>query len=282
MALVLAKPNVGEFLSLTKAEEILPRFMTRLKTVSVSSKDVVYVKGPDSLVDVDLLKDVPLKDWRYVGIIGIVASGEWLIPDNVRGGVTISFVDKRLKDSREAILGTFRAAAVQKRFQFKLIPNYFVSQQDALRKPWQVQLTLRGLRFEEGFNPLSLEFVSVVLCAHSIVSKGLRSKLISVGDPEVELSEAVVDKFIDSVPASQALLRARQGKRVSYLPQRGRGRGSRGGRVVRKTEGFTPSDAENFAASDPFFEDALHDNESQPIPVFHDVVGGSHDTFESL
>nr|UOF93193.1 movement protein [Streptocarpus flower break virus]WJP00477.1 movement protein [Streptocarpus flower break virus] len=274
MAIVLSKPKVSEFLNLTKAEEILPKFLTRLKTVAISTRDVVSVKGTTDLVDIDLLRDVPVNNWRYVGIVGIVASGEWLLPDNVSGGVAISFVDKRLVDSREAILGTYRAAAVEKRFQFKLIPNYFVSQEDALRRPWQVQVSLKGLKFEEGFSPLTLEFVSVVVCANSVVTKGLRERLNNVGDPNVEVSEVAVNEFIDSISASQSLSRARN----KYV------RGN--GKVGNNSGGFSKYNRhqpERFAGKAMYnSKNVVRGGTSEPTAILHKRMGGSNSIDESL
>ena len=137
------EPKVSDFLALTKKEEILPKALTRLKTVSISTKDVISVKESESLCDIDLLVNVPLDKYRYVGVLGVVFTGEWLVPDFVKGGVTVSVIDKRLENSRECIIGTYRAAAKDRRFQFKLVPNYFVSTADAKRKPWQVHVRIQ-------------------------------------------------------------------------------------------------------------------------------------------
>ena len=63
------EPKVSDFLALTKKEEILPKALTRLKTVSISTKDVISVKESESLCDIDLLVNVPLDKYRYVGVI---------------------------------------------------------------------------------------------------------------------------------------------------------------------------------------------------------------------
>ena len=86
------EPKVSDFLALTKKEEILPKALTRLKTVSISTKDVISVKESESLCDIDLLVNVPLDKYRYVGVLGVVFTGEWLVPDFVKGGVTVSVV----------------------------------------------------------------------------------------------------------------------------------------------------------------------------------------------
>jgi len=262
MTLVLKTPKVSEFLNLTKAEELLPKSFTRLRSVSISTKDIVKVSNVDDLSDVQLLKGVPVDKYRYVGIVGIVVSGEWLLPDNVRGGVTISFVDKRLVNSREAIIGTYRAAAKEKRFQFKLIPNYFVTSADAKRNPWQAHVKLRGIRIEEGWSPLTIEVVSVAICANSIVLKGLREKILNVVDPNVEGFEGAVDEFIDSVPASQSLNSFRSKRRNL---KKGKVNGYRNG-----SEKF--ADLETFDQSE---EDAVHSDQPKSVPVLLDGLGSA-------
>ena len=63
---------------------------------------------------------------------------------------------------------------------------------------------------EKGFCPLSLEFVSVCIVHKSNIKLGLREKITSAseGGP-VELTEAVVDEFIESVPMADRLRKFR-------------------------------------------------------------------------
>nr|ASC60203.1 movement protein [Piper chlorosis virus] len=262
MADVLEKPKISDFLSLTKTEEFLPRNLTRLKTVSVSTRDIVCIKSLNELSDVKLLSGVPIDKYAYVGIVGVVASGEWLLPDNVRGGVTISFVDRRMTNSTEAILGTYRAAAKDKRFQFKLIPNYFVTSADAKRNPWQVHVKIQGVRVEEGWSPLTLEVVAVAMCANSIVSKGLREKIMNVGDPDVEKFEGVVDEFVDSVAAVNSLSSLRSKKRFVKKGNVKRNR--------HRPESYASLDS--FDQSD---DDAIYSDQSEPISVLRNGLGSS-------
>ncbi|ARI47180.1 MP [Hoya chlorotic spot virus] len=215
MSIQTFKPKVTEFLNLTKVEELLPKFMTRLKCVSVSSKDVVEVGDPSCLTDINLLKGVVFDKYRYVGILGVIVSGEWLLPKKIRGSVAVSLVDKRLTDVREAVIGCYKAQAKSKTFSFKLVPNYFVTANDAARNPWQLMVQLSGLRFEESWSPLTLEVVSVVICANSIVSKGLREKILQVGDENIDFEKAV-DDYIDNVPSFASLRNLRYGRGPSF------------------------------------------------------------------
>lgn len=283
MAVVVHDPKVSEFLDLSKAEKLLPKALTRLKTVSVSSRDVVKLKGRNELNDVKLLQGVPFDKYKYVGIIGIVVSGEWLLPDNVAGGVTISFVDKRMRNSREATLGTYRSAAKDKRFQFKLIPNYFVSREDAKRNPWQMLVHIKGVDMEEGWCPLTIEVVSVAMCANNVVTKGLKERVLAAGDENVELSEGVVDEFVDSITPTQLL--------QQYRGKNGRGRykskesvDSISLKKVNKPVGQKASGnsvlhnlvVSNKQKSQKEIQDVIPDHESEPVSVLRDSVGNAH------
>jgi hypothetical protein len=267
MDIVLPKPKVSDFLALTKFEEVAPKALTRLKTVSISTRDVISVKGAESLCDIDLLRDVPIKDYRYVGVVGIVVSGEWLIPNCVRGGVSISFLDKRLTNSKEAIIGTYRGAVKDKRFQFKLTPNYFITAVDAARKPWQAFVRLQGIRIEDDWQPLALEVVSVAMCANNVVTKGLREKIIAQEDPNVEGFEGVVDEFVDSVPASKAIEKFKS-KRRNYVGK---------DKVVVRKNRHRPEKFADLDSFDDSDEDAVHSDHSKPISVLRNGMGGARD-----
>lgn len=258
------EPKVSDFLALTKKEEILPKALTRLKTVSISTKDVISVKESESLCDIDLLVNVPLDKYRYVGVLGVVFTGEWLVPDFVKGGVTVSVIDKRLENSRECIIGTYRAAAKDRRFQFKLVPNYFVSTADAKRKPWQVHVRIQNLKIEAGWQPLALEVVSVAMVTNNVVVKGLREKVIAVNDPNVEGFEGVVDDFVDSVAAFKAIDSFRKKKKRI------------GGRDVNNKYRYRP---ERYAGPDSLQykeENGLQHHELESVPVFRSDVGRAH------
>nr|WBO26278.1 movement protein [Youcai mosaic virus] len=259
------EPKVSDFLALTKKEEILPKALTRLKTVSISTKDVISVKESESLCDIDLLVNVPLDKYRYVGVLGVVFTGEWLVPDFVKGGVTVSVIDKRLENSRECIIGTYRAAAKDRRFQFKLVPNYFGSTADAKRKPWQVHVRIQNLKIEAGWQPLALEVVSVAMVTNNVVVKGLREKVIAVNDPNVEGFEGVVDDFVDSVAAFKAIDSFRKKKKKI------------GGRDVNNNKyRYRP---ERYAGPDSLQykeENGLQHHELESVPVFRSDVGRAH------
>lgn len=160
MALVSKdKVRISEFLNLTPAEKYLPSNMTSVKSVMISKRDKLIAEKDDSLSDVDLLKGVKLIEDGYVCLVGLSITGEWNLPDNCKGGVSICLVDKRMKRSNEATLGSYRSGAAKKRFSFKLIPNYSVTTDDAKRNIWQVLVNIRGVAMEAGYCPLSLEFV---------------------------------------------------------------------------------------------------------------------------
>jgi hypothetical protein len=263
MDMVPSKPKVSDFLALTKFEEIAPKAFTRLKTVSISTRDVISVKGAESMCDIDLLRDVPFKDYRYVGVVGIVVSGEWMLPGCVRGGVSISFLDKRLTNSKEAIIGTYRGAVKDKRFQFKLTPNYFITAVDAKRKPWQVFTRLQGIRIEDDWQPLALEVTSVSICANNIVTKGLREKIIAHEDPNVENFEGVVDEFVDSVPASKAVEKYRSKRRNNVGKDK----------VIERKNRHRPEKFADLDSFDDSDEDAVHSDHSKPISVLRNGMG---------
>ncbi|BDB16632.1 movement protein [Scopolia mild mottle virus] len=198
--------KIDEFINLSKTEEILPAALTRVKSVRVSSVDKIIARDNDSISEVDLLKGVKLVKNGYVNLVGLVVSGEWNLPDNCRGGVSICLIDRRMKRHSEATLGSYTAKACKKNFSFKLIPNYSVTTQDAERRPWEVMVNIKGVEMEEGWCPLSLEFVSVCIVHKNNVRKGLREKVTSVSeDNSIELTEKVVDDFFESVPMARRL-----------------------------------------------------------------------------
>ena len=134
MALVVKDDvKISEFINLSAAEKFLPAVMTSVKTVRISKVDKVIAMENDSLSDVDLLKGVKLVKDGYVCLAGLVVSGEWNLPDNCRGGVSVCLVDKRMQRDDEATLGSYRTSAAKKRFAFKLIPNYSITTADAER-----------------------------------------------------------------------------------------------------------------------------------------------------
>lgn len=211
MALVSKdKVRISEFLNLTPAEKYLPSNMTSVKSVMISKRDKLIAEKDNSLSDVDLLKGVKLIEDGYVCLVGLSITGEWNLPDNCKGGVSICLVDKRMKRSNEATLGSYRSGAAKKRFSFKLIPNYSVTTDDAKRNIWQVLVNIRGVAMEAGYCPLSLEFVSVCVVYKSVIKLGLREKIQSISEGgNFELTEAVVDEFMESVPMAERLSKFR-------------------------------------------------------------------------
>lgn len=206
--------KISEFIDLSKQDEILPAFMTKVKSVRISTVDKIMAVKNDSLSDVDLLKGVKLVKNGYVCLAGLVVSGEWNLPDNCRGGVSVCIVDKRMKRSKEATLGAYHAPACKKNFSFKLIPNYSITSEDAEKHPWQVLVNIKGVAMEEGYCPLSLEFVSICVVHKNNVRKGLRERILSVTDGSpIELTEKVVEEFVDEVPMAVKLERFRKTKK---------------------------------------------------------------------
>ena len=125
MALVVkGKVNINEFIDLTKMEKILPSMFTPVKSVMCSKVDKIMVHENESLSEVNLLKGVKLIDSGYVCLAGLVVTGEWNLPDNCRGGVSVCLVDKRMERADEATLGSYYTAAAKKRFQFKIVELY--------------------------------------------------------------------------------------------------------------------------------------------------------------
>ncbi|AYQ58959.1 MP [Brugmansia latent virus] len=198
--------NVQDFIHLTGTEKLSLSLFTRVKSVRISTVDKLIAKENDSLSDVDLLKGVKLVKNGYVCLVGLIVSGEWNLPDNCRGGVSVCLIDKRMKRSQEATLGSYNAPACKKNFSFKLIPNYSVTTADAERRPWQVLVNIKGVSMVEGYCPLSLEFVSVCVVHKNNVRKGLRERVTNVTDEgPLELTEAVVEEFMDDVPMAVRL-----------------------------------------------------------------------------
>ena len=166
----------------------------------------------------------------------------------------------------EATLGSYYTAAAKKRFQFKVVPNYAITTQDAMKNVWQVLVNIRNVRMSAGFCPLSLEFVSVCIVYRNNIKLGLREKITSVRDGgPMELSEEVVDEFMEDVPMSIRLakFRSRTGKKSDVQKEKGRNntrsvpnRNHRNGRnfeeVVEKNNLIGDDSETSVAESDSF------------------------------
>ena len=74
--------NIKEFINMSKAEEVLPAALTRMKSVRISTVDKIMATDNDNISEVDLLKGVKLIKNGYVCLVGLVVSGEWNLPDN--------------------------------------------------------------------------------------------------------------------------------------------------------------------------------------------------------
>ena len=115
-----------------------------------SKVDKIMVHENESLSEVNLLKGVKLIDSGYVCFPVTITA--W-------GGVSMCLVDKRMERADEATIGSYYTAAAKKRFQFKVVPNYAITTQDAMKNVWQVLVNIRNVKMSAGFCPLSLEFV---------------------------------------------------------------------------------------------------------------------------
>lgn len=238
MALVVkGKVNINEFIDLSKSEKLLPSMFTPVKSVMVSKVDKIMVHENESLSEVNLLKGVKLIEGGYVCLVGLVVSGEWNLPDNCRGGVSVCMVDKRMERADEATLGSYYTAAAKKRFQFKVVPNYGITTKDAEKNIWQVLVNIKNVKMSAGYCPLSLEFVSVCIVYKNNIKLGLREKVTSVNDGgPMELSEEVVDEFMENVPMSVRLAKFRT-KSSKRGPKNNNnlGKGRSGGRPKPKS-----------------------------------------------
>ncbi len=254
MALVVKDDvKISEFINLSTSEKFLPAAMTSVKSVRVSRIDKVIATENDSLSDVDLLKGVKLIEEGYVCLAGLVVSGEWNLPDNCRGGVSVCLVDKRMLRHDEATLGSYKTGAAKKRFAFKLIPNYSVTTADAKRNIWQVLVNIKGVAMEKGFCPLSLEFVSVCIVHKTNIKLGLREKITNVSDGgPVELTEEVVDEFVESVPMAERLrkFRGRSNKKSNkFVEKNNNKRGDKGGKLLKKIDNETETESSDAESS---------------------------------
>lgn len=219
MAVVVkGKVNINDFINLSNSEKFLPSLMTPVKSVRISKVDKVLARENETLSEVDLLKGVKLIEEGYVCLAGLVVTGEWNLPDNCTGGVSVCLVDKRMERANEATLGSYYTGAAKKRFQFKVTPNYSVTTEDAKKNIWQVLVNIKGVKMSTGYCPLTLEFVSVCIVFRNNIKLGLREKITKVTDTgPMELTEAVVDEFIENVPMAARLrnFRTKSSKRGS-------------------------------------------------------------------
>ncbi len=176
-----------------------------------------------------------------------------ILPDNCRGGVSVCLVDKRMLRHDEATLGSYKTGAAKKRFAFKLIPNYSVTTADAKRNIWQVLVNIKGVAMEKGFCPLSLEFVSVCIVHKTNIKLGLREKITNVSDGgPVELTEEVVDEFVESVPMAERLrkFRGRSNKKSSkFVEKNNNKKGDKGGKLLKKIDNETETESSDAESS---------------------------------
>ncbi|QYW08489.1 MAG: putative 28.5 kDa protein [Yunnan virgavirus 3] len=258
MALIKSEGvKVSDFVNLSKSEKWLPRSLTSVKYVRVSTVDKIIAKENDQLSEVDLLKGVKLIPGGYVKMVGLVVSGEWNLPDNCKGGVSVCIVDRRMTKHSEATLGSYSAAAAKRNFKFKLIPNYSVTTEDAEKSPWQVLVNIRGVSMESGFCPLTLEFLSVCVVHKVHVSIGLKAKITAVTDgAALELTESVVDEFSASAPMAMRYAKFKSRRPKSFENSRNR---VNKGKPKKSLDSFSISSGK-FVSDDVESEDSDLDN----------------------
>lgn len=216
MALIELKPakklNVADFVKLKVSDHLLPKSLTRLKTISISETNVCKLSGRASTMTIDILKGIPLdRMFNYVSLRGVVISGEWMVPDGCSGGVVISLMDRRMKGFRHGLIAELKARASVRTFQLKFIPNYSLCIDDALKKPWEIFFKLVQVPIEDGFFPLAIEIAVMVEQCKSIIQHGLRMTVLnqSVGDVngvDLELPSGSIDDNLELFSNSNVVL----------------------------------------------------------------------------
>lgn len=282
--MALIKPK--NFVNLGVVEKVKLATGT-LKSVSVTDVDVVKpsLSAEMSIMEVDLLKGVDLKAYKYVALAGVVVTGEWTIPDGCNGYVKIIISDRRMLSSSEAILGVYEAKAKKGRFQFAVRPNYFVTQKDALKRPWDVVVYINGINIDKDSDPLVLEFVSVCKQSNNIVVKGLKDRLIQAinVDPTFKLDEDDVDEFVDRIAAYDRLKRARM-LRSSHVNNKSKEKEKIVKRGLKSVRGKTANNKlDSTFHTKSYISDELSSVESVSTSIPGRGMGGVrdlHDAFE--
>ncbi|AIA57392.1 movement protein [Plumeria mosaic virus] len=198
MALVeLKEPKqlkVNDFVKMSFADKLLPKSMTRLRTVSISETNVVKLTGLGSTVNLDILKGIVLHpESKYVSVRGVVVSGVWMVPEGCSGGATVTLMDRRMKGFKSGLVAEFKTRASARNFQFKFIPNYSLCVDDVKRSPWELFFKLVGVPIEDGYYPLAIEIATLVEQSRTIINHGLRATILKRCDDISDLDLPSVD-----------------------------------------------------------------------------------------
>lgn len=197
---------------------MLPKGLSRLRSVSISDTNVVKVDSMESLTSIDILSGITLdRKYNYINILGVVVSGVWTIPSGTPGGATIALCDKRIKGRTYGSISELRVTAANPDFQVKFVPNYPVCMEDAVKKPWELYVRLVGIPVEPGYRPLAIEVAVLIEQCETIITKGLRARILhaAVGDVDgvgLTLPETFAEDVIDNVPVSNSIVTLRNKK----------------------------------------------------------------------
>ncbi|ADN93255.1 28 kDa movement protein [Frangipani mosaic virus] len=220
MALVeLKEPKqlkVNDFVKMSFADKILPRSLTRLRTVSISETNVVKLSGLGSTVNLNILKGVVLNsESKYVTIRGVVISGVWMVPEGCGGGATVTLMDRRMKGFKNGLVAEFKTRASSRDFQFKFIPNYSMCVDDVKRAPWELFFKLVGVPIEDGYYPLAIEIATLVEQSRTIINHGLRATILKRCDDisDLELPSVDLDESIELISNSNIVSKRKTHKK---------------------------------------------------------------------
>lgn len=194
-------------------------FNNPARCCSVVQSDTITMNGNGKvLFSFDILSNVLkfAKNYTYLDFLGVVVSGQWLIPKDLPGTADVVLLDERLSGNA-SIIAKFRCNAGSQFFQFKFSPGYSLTVSDAAKKPFKLFATVNGLPVKEGYNPLSLEIACLVRFCNSVIDRGLTAKLNALGSSARNMSEDDVDGLIGDLP----VLKAIAGTKKSKIPING-------------------------------------------------------------
>nr|WHO41267.1 movement protein [Sunn-hemp mottle virus] len=168
-----------------------------------------------SLFTFDILKDVlkHAEDYTYVDILGVVLSGQWLLPKGTPGSAEIILLDSRLK-GKASVLAVFNCRAASQEFQFLLSPGYSLTCVDALKKPFEISCNVVDLPVKDGFTPLSVEIACLVQFSNCVITRSLTRKL-----KENPATKTFSVEDIDELLGSMTSLRQIEGLRKKKNPE---------------------------------------------------------------
>lgn len=166
-----------KFVKLSVSDKFKWKAPTRVCSI-VQSDTVSMTANGRSLFSFDVLKDVlkHAQDYTYVDILGVVLSGQWLVPKGTPGSAEIILLDSRLK-GKASVLAVFNCRASSQEFQFLLSPGYSLTCADALKKPFEISCNVVDLPVKDGFTPLSVEIACLVQFSNCVITRSLTMKL---------------------------------------------------------------------------------------------------------